>query len=85
MPTLTLKEVPSAVHEALKQQARAHRRSLNQEVLYCLEQIVAQHSRQKSSLPSSDTRSQWLAASESALLRTWDNPADDVYNELLAK
>ena len=27
----------------------------------------------------------WLKASEAALMRTWDNPADDVFNVLLAK
>ena len=30
-------------------------------------------------------RSEWLAQSERTLLRVWDNPADDVYNELLQK
>lgn len=30
-------------------------------------------------------RQHWLAVSEAALLKTWDNPADDVFNELLAK
>ena len=28
-------------------------------------------------------RQEWLAQSERTLLKTWDNPADDVYNELL--
>ncbi|MGH7996113.1 MAG: antitoxin family protein [Opitutaceae bacterium] len=27
-------------------------------------------------------RQDWMAASESALLKTWDNPADDVFNQL---
>ena len=30
-------------------------------------------------------RADWQAASAAALLKTWDNPADDVFNELLAK
>jgi predicted DNA-binding antitoxin AbrB/MazE fold protein len=28
-------------------------------------------------------RQEWLAHSEQTLLKVWDNPADDVYNELL--
>ncbi|MGH2508533.1 MAG: hypothetical protein ACRDHZ_14210 [Ktedonobacteraceae bacterium] len=27
-------------------------------------------------------RQDWIAASEAALLKTWDNPADDVFNQL---
>jgi hypothetical protein len=84
MPTITLKEVPSALHEALKRQAHTHRRSLNQEILHCLEQITAS-SIQPSSGSTDPDRRRWHAASESALLRTWDNPSDDVYNELLTK
>jgi predicted DNA-binding antitoxin AbrB/MazE fold protein len=29
-------------------------------------------------------RAEWLAQGERSLLKTWDNEADDVYNELLA-
>lgn len=35
---------------------------------------------------SSETESErqiWLAESEAALAKTWDNPADDVFNLLL--
>jgi len=36
--------------------------------------------------PEEDTeRQHWLAASEAALRKTWENPADDVFNELLTK
>ncbi len=36
--------------------------------------------------PTTDAeRTEWAAASQAALLRTWDNPADDVFNELLQK
>ncbi len=28
-------------------------------------------------------RQEWLAQSERMLLKAWDNPADDIYNELL--
>jgi len=30
-----------------------------------------------------DERAKWLAVSEVALRKTWDNEADDVFNELL--
>ena len=36
--------------------------------------------------PATDTeRAGWAAASQAALLQTWDNAADDVFNELLQK
>ena len=35
---------------------------------------------------TSDTeRTAWLKLAEEALLKTWGNPEDDVFNELLAK
>ena len=30
-------------------------------------------------------RDEWLKHSAAALLKTWDNPADDIFNELLAQ
>ena len=30
-------------------------------------------------------RSAWLKLSEEALIKTWDNPNDDVFNELLKR
>jgi hypothetical protein len=30
-------------------------------------------------------RDSWLKLSEEKLLKTWDNPSDDVFNELLSK
>lgn len=30
-------------------------------------------------------REAWLTLSEQSLLSTWDNPADDLFNELLSK
>lgn len=30
-------------------------------------------------------RAEWASASQATLLKTWDNPADDVFNELLTK
>lgn len=40
MPTLTIKGLPDAVYERLKAQAEAHRRSLNGEIIRCLERAV---------------------------------------------
>lgn len=40
MPTLTIKGLPDAVYRRLKQQAEAHRRSLNGEIIVCLERAV---------------------------------------------
>ena len=39
MPNLTLRDVPADLHLWLKQQAAAHRRSLNQEVLLQLDAL----------------------------------------------
>lgn len=41
MPTLTIKSLPDALYDQLRRRAAAHRRSLNSEVLVCLEQAVA--------------------------------------------
>lgn len=41
MPTLTIKGLPDPVYERLKAQAEAHRRSLNSEIISCLERAVA--------------------------------------------
>ena len=40
--TITLKNVPVKLHQALKKQAKANKRSLNQELISQLEQHVAQ-------------------------------------------
>jgi plasmid stability protein len=41
MITITLKDIPPAVHAALKHRAKQHGRSLNKEALACLETAVA--------------------------------------------
>lgn len=41
MPSLTLKDIPKRLHQQLRERAARHRRSLSQEALACLEQIVA--------------------------------------------
>jgi len=40
MPTLTIKNIPNDLYEALKRQAERHRRSINSEVIVCLERAV---------------------------------------------
>jgi hypothetical protein len=40
MPNLTLRDVPADLHRWLKQQAGAHRRSLNQEVILQLDALM---------------------------------------------
>jgi len=40
MPTITLKNVPRSLHVKLKQQAKSHKRSLNQEAIACLEETL---------------------------------------------
>lgn len=36
-------------------------------------------------LPEDADRLQWLAQAQLTLMKTWDNEADDVYNELLSQ
>ena len=40
MHTLTLKNIPSDLYQQLKQVAKTHRRSLNSEILYCVERAL---------------------------------------------
>jgi plasmid stability protein len=41
MPTITLKEIPTKLHRALKSRAKAHHRSLNKEVIVTLQDATA--------------------------------------------
>jgi len=41
MASLTLKDIPKRLHQQLRTRAARHRRSLSQEALACLEQVVA--------------------------------------------
>ena len=76
MATITLKEVPEELRDLLKKRAEGNRRSLNQELLYCLERVVGF---------SPKVDQEWRDASRDGLLRVWDNAEDDIYNELLQK
>lgn len=43
MPTITLKNIPDDLYAQLKEAARSHRRSLNSEILYCVERTLGTH------------------------------------------
>lgn len=40
MPALTIKNIPDCLYDSLKERARANHRSLNGEVISCLEQAL---------------------------------------------
>jgi len=40
MATLTLKNIPDELYERLRERAAAHRRSINGEMIHCLEQAL---------------------------------------------
>lgn len=50
MPTLTLKNIPEALYERLKQAASIHRRSLNSEILFQLEEALVPRKRDTAAL-----------------------------------
>ena len=43
MPALTLKNIPDNLYLQLKKAAQAHHRSLNSEILYCVERALGTH------------------------------------------
>ena len=40
MPTITVKNIPADLYERLKQSAETHRRSINSEVIVCIERAI---------------------------------------------
>ncbi len=40
MATITLKKIPNELHERLKEAAALHRRSINSEIIVCLERAL---------------------------------------------
>ena len=40
MPTITVKNIPPELYERLRQAAAANHRSLNSEIIVCIEQVV---------------------------------------------
>ena len=51
MPSLTIKNIPDDLFEALREAARAHHRSVNGEVIHCLERSL-----KPSRIPARDLR-----------------------------
>ena len=43
MPALTIKNMPDNIYEQLKESAQLHHRSMNSEILYCIEQTIGTH------------------------------------------
>ena len=43
MTTITVKNIPAELYERLKATAQANRRSVNSEIIVCIEQAVAHH------------------------------------------
>ncbi len=68
MPTLTLKNIPDDLYIHLKEIAKIHRRSLNSEILYCLERSLGAH--------KIDLAEQ-LATARSLRTLTANNPIDE--------
>ena len=46
---------------------------------------LAENSRVRVTIESDAEREEWLKLSEDNFLKTWNNPDDDVFNELLSK
>jgi antitoxin FitA len=43
MPAITLKNIPDSLYTQLKTAASIHHRSLNSEILYCIERTLGTH------------------------------------------
>ena len=43
MPAITLKNIPDSLYALLKTAAKTHHRSMNSEVLYCVERTLGTH------------------------------------------
>jgi len=43
MPAFTIKNIPDDLYTRLKEAAQAHRRSMNSEILYCVERTLVPH------------------------------------------
>ncbi|MDT8441853.1 MAG: Arc family DNA-binding protein [Desulfuromonadales bacterium] len=41
MPALTIKNIPDTLYDKLKKTAQSHHRSLNSEIIHCLETVLA--------------------------------------------
>lgn len=43
MATVTLKNIPDTLYHQLKEAARIHHRSINSEIIYCMERTLSPH------------------------------------------
>jgi len=43
MATITIKNIPAEIHEQLRANAEQHHRSLNSEIIFCLENSLRRH------------------------------------------
>ena len=43
MPALTIKNIPDDLYLRLKEAAKSHHRSMNSEILYCIERMLCPH------------------------------------------
>ncbi|RME75150.1 MAG: Arc family DNA-binding protein [Chloroflexi bacterium] len=72
MPTLTIKNLPEELYEKLKRQAEINRRSLNSEVILCIERAVGSYRLEPE---------QYLAKARQLRAKTAQHPiTDDEFN-----
>jgi plasmid stability protein len=43
MPAITVKNIPDKLYKKLKKNAALHRRSINSEIIYCIEKVLKIH------------------------------------------
>lgn len=70
MATLTLKNIPDDLYNQLKEVAKLHHRSINSEILYCVERTINPH---KISVNEHLTMAKRLRAKTSNYLLTDDD------------
>tara|TARA_R110000787_G_scaffold46719_3_gene113466 strand:+ start:1853 stop:2095 length:243 start_codon:yes stop_codon:yes gene_type:complete len=68
MPAVTLKNIPDDLYARLKEAARVHHRSMNSEILYCVERTL---------LPHKIDVSEHLAVARALRAKTANHPITD--------
>ena len=68
MPALTIKNIPDHLYIRLKEAAQAHHRSMNSEILYCVERTLGTHKIDVS---------EHIAVARSLRAKTADRPLTD--------
>lgn len=69
MPALTIKNIPEELYIQLKEAAQAHHRSMNSEILYCVERTLGTHKIDVT---------QHVATARALRAKTSDNPLTDI-------